>query len=199
MTSSLGDTCQMRVLGVVGSPRKNGNTETLVDEVLRGAKDAGATVEKIFLNDLDIKPCQATCNEYCMATGNCRIGDDMSTLYDKLYNSDVIVLGTPVYWYGPSAQMKAFIDRWYAFIHPNFVKRIEGKKLVLVAPFEESDISAADPLVAMINKCEAYLKLESSGRLLVTAGEKGAVTRNIKAMNEAYNTGARLKSPKHRA
>ena len=83
----------MRVLGVVGSPRKNGNTETLVDEVLRGA-----TVEKIFLNDLDIKPCQATCNEYCMATGNCRIGDDMSTLYDKLYNSDVIVLGTPVYW-----------------------------------------------------------------------------------------------------
>ena len=125
----------MRVLGVVGSPRKNGNTEILVDEVLRGAKDAGATVEKIFLNELKILPCQSTCSEYCKAKGNCKITDDMSSLYDKLYGSDCIVLGTPIYWWGPSAQMKAFIDRWYAFSHPAFIKKIEGKKLVLVAPF----------------------------------------------------------------
>jgi len=195
MTSTSGDMCQMRVLGVVGSPRKNGNTETLVDEVLRGAKEAGATVEKIFLNDLDIKPCQSTCDEHCKAHGNCKIADDMSNLYDKLYGSDAIVLGTPVYWWGPSAQMKAFIDRWYASSHPAFVKRFEGKKLALVAPFEDSDISTADPLVGMIKKSAAYLKMDFLARLLVTAGEKGVVARNIKAMNEAYATGALLNNP----
>ena len=64
--------------------------------------------------------------------------------------------------------------------------------MVLAVPFEESDISAADPLVAMINKCQAYLKLEFCGKLLVTAGEKDAVRQNAKALKEAYATGTRL-------
>ena len=182
----------MKAIAVIGSPRKNGNTEILVDEVLRGAKDAGSAIEKIFLNELRIKPCQATCSQYCKTHGKCNIADDMSPLYDKLYGSDCIVLGTPIYWWGPSAQMKAFIDRWYAFSHPAFIKKIERKKLVLVAPFEESDISTADPLVAMINKSAAYLKMDLSAKLLVTAGEKGVVARDIKTMNEAYNIGAQM-------
>jgi multimeric flavodoxin WrbA len=97
------------------------------------------------LNDLKISPCQSTCVEYCKTKGRCKISDDMSGLYDKLYDTDAMVLGTPVYWWGPSAQMKLFIDRWYAFCHPGFAKKFEGKKLVLVAPFEDSAIST-DPI-----------------------------------------------------
>jgi multimeric flavodoxin WrbA len=184
----------MRVLGVVGSPRKEGNSDTLVDEVLRGAKDAGAEVEKLFLNDLEIKPCQAICVDYCKEKGDCKINDDMSPLYSKLYDSDAIVLGTPLYWYGPSAQLKAFMDRWYAFSHPRFIHKMKGKKVVLVAPFEESDVSAADPLVQMFTKSLDYLEAEFHAKLLVSAGEKGAVKLDPEAMSQAYKIGLQLKS-----
>jgi len=183
----------MKVLGVVGSPRKEGNTDILVDQVLRGARDVGAAVEKVFLNDLDIKPCQSVCSDYCKKTGDCRIKDDMSQLYNKIYDSDVIILATPVYWYGPSAQLKAFMDRWYAFSHPEFVDKMKGKKAILIAPFEESDISVSDPLVSMINKSMSYLKMELFRKLLVTAGTKGAVKQNAEAMNQAFKIGLELK------
>ena len=183
----------MKVLGVVGSPRKGGNTDILVDEVLRGARETGGVVEKIFLNDLEIKPCQAECSDYCKKTGNCRINDDMSPLYSKLFQSDIIVLGTPVYWYGPSAQLKSFMDRWYVFSHPKYVRKMKGKKVVLVAPFEESDVSAADPLVGMFTRSLDYLEAEFHAKLLVTAGEKGAVKQNVEAMSQAYKIGLSLK------
>ncbi len=183
----------MSVLGVVGSSRRGGNTDILVDEVLRGARNAGADVEKIFLNDLEIKPCQAECSDYCKKTGDCKINDDMSPLYGKLYDSDAIVLGTPVYWYGPSAQLKAFIDRWYAFSHPKYIHKMKGKKVVLVAPLEESDTSAADPLVDMIAKSLDYLEAEFHAKLPVSAEEKGAVKQNLEAMKQAYKIGLDLK------
>lgn len=183
----------MRVLGVIGSPRKEGNTDILVDEVLRGAGDSGAKTEKIFLNDLRIEPCQAECSDYCKETGNCKINDDMLPLYDRLYESDVIILGTPLYWYGPSAQLKAFIDRWFAFSHPKYVHKMKGKKFILIAPLEESDISAADPLVEMTRKSLDYLEAEFYKELIVSIGDKGAIKNNLKVMNQAYKIGLGLK------
>lgn len=183
----------MRVLGVVGSPRKEGNTDILVDEALRGAREAGRETEKVFLNDLRISPCQSVCTEYCEKTGDCKIKDDMSPIYNTLYDSDPVILGTPVYWYGPSAQLKAFVDRWYAFSHPKYVGRMRGKTLILIAAFEESNSSAADGLVTMIDKTAKYLKCEFSKKLLVSAGAKGIVKQNPHAMEQAYNLGLELK------
>ena len=114
-------------------------------------------------------------------------------LLSKLFESDVIVLGTPVYWYGPSAQLKAFIDRWFAFSHPEYVSKMKGRKVVLVAPFEEEDISAADPLVDMLVKSLSYLKVELYDKILVSVGEKGAIKENTKVMNRAYKIGLELK------
>lgn len=188
----LGDKKELRVVGIVGSPRKEGNTDILVKEVLRGAGDKGGQVENIFLNDLQIKPCQAECSSHCLKTGKCIIEDDMRDIYNKLFESDVIVLGTPVYWYGPSAQLKAFIDRWFAFSHPGYVSKMKGKKVILVAPFEEEDISAADPLVNMMMKSLSYLKVELYDKILVSVGEKGAIKENKKVMNQAYNIGLEL-------
>ena len=183
----------MKVLGIVGSPRKNGNTDILVSEVLRGAKDTGSKVEMVFLNDLEIKPCQAICSDYCKRTSNCKIKDDMTELYNKLFESEVIILGTPVYWYGPSAQFKAFLDRWYAFSHPKYILKMRGKKLILITPFEESDTSAANSLVEMIEKSINYLDAKFHGSLLVSVGEKGAIKQNPEAMNRAYEIGKELK------
>lgn len=181
------------VLGIVGSPRKEGNTDILVNEVLRGAKDASSKTDRVFLNDLRIKPCQAECSDRCKKTSECIIEDDMSLLYNKLFMNDVIVLGTPVYWYGPSAQLKAFMDRWYAFSHPKYIHRMKGKKIVLIAPLEESDTSAAEPLVEMISKSVDYLEAEFYKKLIVSVGEKGAIKQNQKAMNQAYKIGLELK------
>lgn len=65
MCAELRSWSHMKVLGVVGSPRKEGNTDILVEETLRGAKEAGRETEKVFLNDLRISPCQSVCTEYC--------------------------------------------------------------------------------------------------------------------------------------
>jgi multimeric flavodoxin WrbA len=103
------ETDRKRVLGIVGSPRRGGNTETLVDEVLRGAKEAGAAVEKVILSELEIAPCLAC--DACLDTGKCVYQDDMTTLLERMRRSEIWVLGTPIYWWGPSAQFKTFLDR----------------------------------------------------------------------------------------
>jgi multimeric flavodoxin WrbA len=105
----------MKLLAVVGSPRKRGNTDLLMYRVIEGAQDAGAEVQRVFLHGMNISPCDGC--RACVKTGACKMEDDMAPLYDALYGSDVWALGTPVYWFGASAQMKTFIDRWYVFCH----------------------------------------------------------------------------------
>jgi NAD(P)H-dependent FMN reductase len=99
----------MKATGFVGSPIRGGNVDLLVDRVLAGAADVGAQVEKVFLNDLQMRPCQS-CGIDNHA-GVCRIDDDMRSVHSLLVESDLLVLGTPVYFDTVSAQMKLMIDR----------------------------------------------------------------------------------------
>lgn len=99
-----------KVLAIVSSPRKGGNSELLVDEFVKGAKEAGNTVEKVCLREKKIAPCLAC--EACLRNGGtCVQKDDMAEVLAKLIDADVIVLSTPVYYYSVCAQMKAMIDR----------------------------------------------------------------------------------------
>lgn len=112
----------MLVYGIVGSQKKNGNVDLLVSEVLRGASSQGAQTRKIFLNDLQIKPCQS-CGvdpdpKYCL------FDDDMKVVFDALESSDAIVLGSPVYFDTVSAQTKLMIDRSNCLMP--FVQRPDG-------------------------------------------------------------------------
>ncbi len=102
----------MKILGLSCSPRKQGNTVLLINEALNSAGDAGAEIELYSVAGKDIQPCDA-CNA-CMKTGNCHIKDDMQELYAKLLEADGIIFGTPVYFYGMTAQAKAIIDRTIA-------------------------------------------------------------------------------------
>ncbi|MHB8997718.1 MAG: flavodoxin family protein [Armatimonadota bacterium] len=101
------------VVGIEGSPRAGGNTEMLLDAALQGAAEKGADVVRFRLNELDIKPCQG-CGG-CDATGKCVINDDMSLIYSALENMDALVLSSPIYFGGVTAQTKAMIDRCQAF------------------------------------------------------------------------------------
>jgi hypothetical protein len=99
----------LKVVGIVASPRKGMNTDTLVTKVLEGAKSVGAQTEKIYLNDLEIKPCQA-CAKY-PAPEFCFYKDGMQKIYAALETVDVLVIGTPAYYESVSAQLKLLIDR----------------------------------------------------------------------------------------
>ncbi len=99
----------MKILGIVGSPRKGGNTDVLVDKVLEGTKTKGTKIEKIYLNDLNIRPC-VSC-ERCSQSGVCAVSDDFQPLLQKIRETDCIVVGSPIYCATVTAQLKALIDR----------------------------------------------------------------------------------------
>lgn len=104
---------KMKALGIYGSPRRGGNTELLLREMLRGCRDAEIAVEEIFLRDLKISPCLEI--YACRKNGQCPIRDDMRPLYAQLVDTDVLILASPIFFYSVSAHAKAFIDRCQAF------------------------------------------------------------------------------------
>jgi len=111
----------MKVLGIFGSPRREGNTETLLKEFLRGCREVGAEVEEIFLRELKISPCLEI--YACRKDGKCPIRDDMQHLYAKIGEAEILALASPVFFYSVSAQAKAFIDRCQAFWSKKYLLR----------------------------------------------------------------------------
>jgi multimeric flavodoxin WrbA len=102
----------MDVLAFLGSPRKKGNSEVLTQELLEGVRLAGGSPEIIRLCDLKISPC-ISCGG-CDKTGRCVVEDDMIPLYEKIISIDKIIVSSPIFFYGVTAQTKAFIDRTQA-------------------------------------------------------------------------------------
>ncbi|TEU18523.1 MAG: flavodoxin family protein [Anaerolineales bacterium] len=173
-----------RMLGIVGSPRRGGNTEILVDEVLRGAEEAGALVEKVILSELDIAPCRAC--DTCRKTGQCAQRDDMPALLEKMERSQAWVLGTPVYWWGPTAQFKAFLDRWYGSNYAMF----KGRRIILTIPLEDTDASTARHTVGMFTDALAYLKAELFATVLAPGVlDRGQVREHPDVLEAARRAG----------
>jgi multimeric flavodoxin WrbA len=98
-----------RVIGISGSPKKNGLTDLLLDASLAGARSAGASAEKLILNDLRFRPCQSCSG--CLSGGGCVQSDDMTRVYRKLSAADALIIASPIYFGTVTAQLKAMIDR----------------------------------------------------------------------------------------
>jgi multimeric flavodoxin WrbA len=180
----------MRIIALAGSPRKRGNTDVLVDALLEGAEAEGAKTSKVRLNDLEIAGCQACYS--CKKTGKCRQKDDMRRLYKKLVKADAWVFATPVYWWGPSAQLKLALDRMFALCWGGNPKKIAGKKAVLVTASEDEPDKATPHVVGMMRESFAYLKLEPAGELFIRAYKKGEAAKNKAAMKQARELGRKL-------
>lgn len=99
------------VVGVSASPRRRGNTDVLLDWALKGARSRGAVTKKISLNDLRYKPCQGCYR--CEATGLCVIRDDMRRVYRSIEDADSVIIASPIFFGGVTAQLKAMIDRFH--------------------------------------------------------------------------------------
>ena len=175
------------ILGIVGSPRKGGNTETLVDAVLAGAAECGGVSEKVILQELSIAPCRA-CN-YCKKHGKCIQDDDMECLLELMMKSDTWVLGTPIYWWGPSAQFKAFIDRWYGVVQRTF----QGKRIILTIPMGGEDEHYARHIIGMFKDISNYLGM-TFVEAVVAPGMNGknSVRESTSTLESARIVGIRI-------
>ena len=180
-----------RILAVVGSPRKNGNTHILVSRIAEGVKAKGATVEELFLGDLTIKECDG-CHR-CWKDRICSKNDDMCDIYSKIIESNAIIFGTPVYWYGPTGLMKLFIDRFVYFNSPANRNKIKGKSAVIAVPFEEENLEAAGLIVEFFQKCFEYLEMRLVGKIIAPGvSEKGDILQKPEILAEAYKLGQAL-------
>lgn len=180
-----------KILGVMGSPRINGNTHVLVSKILEGAKEKGAVTDIILLKDLNIQECDG-CHT-CWKGNECSKNDDMNSIYPIIAESDVIIFGTPVYWYGPTALMKAFLDRFVYFNCPENREKIRGKKAVIAVPFEEENLETAEPLTKMFQLSFQYLEIELIKKIIVPGvGEKGDILNKLEILEESYKYGRKI-------
>ena len=171
------------VLGVAGSPRRGGNSETILDEVLRGATEAGASTTKVVLAERDVKPCRA-CNA-CASSHVCVQRDDMAAIVEKMKEAKVWVLTTPVYWWGPTAQMKVWIDRWYSIPRDVF----QGKRVILAISSGGGPVYA-ELMVKTFCEIFSYLGIEDY-RILQSQGSnfKTSARSDESLLKEAYTAG----------
>lgn len=177
----------MKILALIGSPRKGSNTDTLVEQALKGSEVSGHTYEKISLYNYDISPC-IDCRKCKQGDYVCVIKDDMQGIYPKMDGADVIIFGTPNYWYGPTAKMKLLIDRMRPYVANG---KLKGKKAVVITPAAEGP-HACGPLMEMFRMCFEYLGMEFAGKILAAAYERGEVKNDQKALRNAYDLGASL-------
>jgi multimeric flavodoxin WrbA len=180
-----------KILAIVGSPRKGGNTDILVQKTAEGAVSKGAQVETIRLGELNIRECDGC--HICWQKKPCCKHDDMLAIYPKIIESDAIIFGTPVYWYGPTALMKCFIDRFVYFNCPENRPKIKNKPAIIAIPFEEENPETARPVVEFFENCLNYLKMKLIGKIVVGAvSAKGDILKKPDRLQEAYGLGVRL-------
>lgn len=177
----------MRILSVLGSPRKNGNTSALLEEFLRGVNENhnDTEISKIFLQELELKGCMG-CNVcHRKESDGCVIKDDMFKLYPMIGDNDVILLATPIYWWNMSAQLKTFIDRIYGF-----KGTLKGKKMILLTTFGDDDKMTSGAL-NVINSLKSMCEYEGIDFLFDygTSSWKVPVNENKEVLKEVYELG----------
>lgn len=177
----------MKILGLMASPRKGSNTDILVDTVLKGAKTNGHTTEKIYLYDHQIEPCIA-CYGCTKGDLNCVQKDGMQEIYPKIDEADLILFGTPIYWFGSTGPMKNLIDRLFPYITN---KKIRGKKGLLVSPSTGGPASS-DLLIETLKRSFRFLKMEYVGDFISKASRKAEIKENEKELKRAFDLGASL-------
>ena len=187
----------MRVLGIAGSPRRGGNTDLLLAEVMKGAAAEGVEVKTIVLNDLDMTPCQHC--DACFEVGVCRFDDDMQMVYKELEKADRIVLASPVQFMGVSAQAKIMIDRCQALWARKYVLKIpplgdrRPRKGLFIAVGGMKLANLFEPSLATVKALFKVLDIDYAGDLLFPGvDEKGAIKDHPDALKQAFSAGQKL-------
>ena len=183
----------------MGSPRRGGNTDILLDEVLAAASEAGAETTKLVISALNIRPCYEL--YHCAVDGTCTIQDDMLGLYEQLTTADCVVLATPIFFYGMPSQTKALVDRCQAlWVRRHVLKTwqpdVARRKGALVAVGATKGPRLFDGVSLTSKYFFDAIGVTYAEELLVRGVDaKGAVRESPEYLQEARALGARLVQP----
>ena len=189
----------MKILGIAGSPRRDGNTDLLLAEVMKGAISQGAEVKTIILNDLKITPCQHC--DACLDAGECKIKDDMQMVYRELEQADWIILASPIQFMGLTAQMKAMIDRCQSLWAKKYVLKIpplsdeRKRKGFFISVGGRRVANLFEAALVTVKTFFRILDIAYAGELLFPAvDEKGAISEHPDALSQAFRAGQKMVS-----
>jgi len=189
----------LKVVGIIGSPRKEMNTDTLVKRALEGSRSIGAETEKIYLNDLEILPCQA-CKKF-PAPDYCFYRDGMEKIYNILETADALVIGAPAYFGSFSAQLKLMIDRSNCLAEmvtlPDgkliFKSRLKKRKKCIFIWVANISKNPEHALVSIRIWCKYFANVELVNTLIVTESDLGKVARKREGLlDKAFKLGVSL-------
>lgn len=172
----------MRILGILGSPRKKGNCEILLTEAFKGAQEAGAETELLRVSDYHIKPCIGcrTCSENL----KCHQDDDMQLLYQKLKQADGIIFATPVYFWSIPGHLKIFVDRTLALVYPRAqLANKVGGVIVVTGRTGETNTSSLFYLFFQVHH------MFTADYVHGFAHARGEITRDVHAMKSSWELG----------
>jgi multimeric flavodoxin WrbA len=182
-----------KLLVLMGSPRKKGNSSTLAMEAVRSAQAAGAHVDHYHLDEMQIQPCRAC--EYCRQEGaeTCSQADDMQILYPKLKEADAILISGPVYWFTIGAQTKLFIDRLYALGSLEGYG-LRGKRIGIILTYADEDPFSSGAVNALraFQDSFRYVGAEIVGMVYGSGSKAGEVRNNSELMAKADALGKQL-------
>lgn len=187
----------MKIIAFHGSPRIEGNTDLLLKEAMKPIYELGHDIKLFKLNFMNIKPCQ-DCGG-CDKTGKCIINDDMDEIYDAIREADRIILASPIFFFGLSAQAKIMIDRCQSFWCEKYLLKkpipegTHGRKglLLLVGGMKkEIGVKCAEETAKAFFRTISVQTHETLSFLGVDA--KGAILEHPTALNEGYNSGKKL-------
>jgi len=179
----------MKIIAIVGSPRPTGNTNYLVDQALQEIAIHGFEIEKIILSQYRVNPCLG--HEDCASFPSCKQDDDdASWILDKFASADGVILGSPVYYYNMSAQMKAFVDRNYFLYGHGIPLKALCAGLIVIA----GSVGIDQTVRALRRFVKASTDITDDKILTVTgyAHQPGEVKGNLTLVEEARKLGERM-------
>ncbi len=177
----------MKILVLQGSPHKNGSSNLLAEQFVKGAREKGHEISEIDTAHLSVGPCLGC--DHCRTEGSvgvCVRNDDYHLIRDNIEKADMLVFVTPLYYFGFSAQLKAVIDRFYCF---NKEIQSRGLKSALIAAAADTDDDALPYLQLHYLKICRYLRFENLGTVLGKGCGDPEKTAKSEYMNEAYKLG----------
>jgi multimeric flavodoxin WrbA len=184
---------KQKILIIIGSPRKHGNSTILAEEAARGARAAGAEVEVVRLKDVAIGPCLAC--ESCRRKGakGCVQEDGMTLLYPRLRAADAILISSPVYWFTMSAQVKLLMDRLYAFGAEKGYA-LQGKGIGIILTYADADPFSSGAVNALraFQDAFAFIGAPIKGMVYGSASKPGEVRGNNSLLKDARMLGRKL-------
>ncbi len=164
---------------IIGSPRKKGNTAVMAEALNKHLDTKKFTSNFTFLYDVEIKAC-TDCRGCKRGNLSCIVEDDMQEIYTRIDAADILVFGTPIYWFTPSAKMKLVLDRLLPYYGSS---RLEGKKMAILLPAGVGE-KDCDLTTEMFTRMARSLKMEFVGRVTAEAYDIGDVKKDEKVMNE---------------